>query len=168
MKHLLYFLHRRLTAAYIILPSLRCPFVTAAFRTHNMLYHTETPEAANAQEGDMTTTSSPAAELGGEAVKPYKYSPIAAREQIRCLALEPAQDADQPIVCTLKTYRLDNLPDFEAVSYAWGTSGTMSCAITCDKRSKFVTPNLAAALRQCRLPDRERTLWADSICIDRK
>lgn len=171
MKHLIYFFLERLAAACAILPSLRRPFNISALRRYlNMLYRTEFPEAETVSAGHKAAMlPSPVAGVGCDAIQlPYQYSRIAAREQIRCLSLEPAEDADQPIVCTLKTYQLDSLPKFEAISYAWGTSGTMSDPITCDNKTMLVTPNLAAALRQCRLPDRERRLWADSICIDRK
>lgn len=97
-------------------------------------------------------------------LEPYQYAPISSRVEIRCVTLEPGK-SDEPLVCTLCTHQLDSEPHFEAVSYVWG-KGPRSCQISCDGRQLLITPNLRSALRQCRLPDSKRVLWADSICID--
>ncbi|KUI73226.1 Heterokaryon incompatibility protein 6, OR allele [Cytospora mali] len=97
-------------------------------------------------------------------LEPYKYDRLSNPEEIRCLRLEPGQ-GDEPLSCTLKAYRLDEDPQYEAISYVWGTSNR-SHEIQCDGLPLFITPNLRDALQQCRLSDRSRLLWADSICID--
>ncbi|KAF1363555.1 HET-domain-containing protein [Lizonia empirigonia] len=60
---------------------------------------------------------------------------------------------------------------FEALSYTWGDDAETTPIRIVDvdagkSGSLVVRPNLAAALRYLRYPDRERTLWIDALCID--
>lgn len=98
-------------------------------------------------------------------LQPYKYSPISP-EEIRCLVLEPGRGRER-LSCTLTVHRLDDNPEYEAISYAWGKPDRCH-TIRCDGGRMLITPNLRDALRQCRLPDRARFLWADSVCINQK
>jgi hypothetical protein len=84
--------------------------------------------------------------------------------EIRLLVISPGQPSD-PVSCRLEKVRLDDNPNFEALSYVWGKDGNTR-KITCSGKPCFVTPNLHDALRNFRLPDRERVLWADALCID--
>lgn len=54
---------------------------------------------------------------------------------------------------------------FEAISYVWG-SNTGYHTILLNGNAHQITANLHDRLRQCRLPDQSRSLWADSICIN--
>ncbi|KAF6818395.1 heterokaryon incompatibility protein [Colletotrichum musicola] len=68
-------------------------------------------------------------------------------------------------------------PDFEAVSYAWGTeefTDTLNVAFTTEPKSGeeersgriSVTPNVASLLRSLRHATDHRVLWIDAICIN--
>ncbi|KAJ0116046.1 Heterokaryon incompatibility protein 6 [Diaporthe amygdali] len=94
----------------------------------------------------------------------YKYTPISPQDEIRCLILEPGQDED-PLTGSIKTYKLTEAPEYEAISYAWGLPLFRS-EIVCDGRQISITRTLRDSLRQCRLPNEQRVLWADSICIN--
>lgn len=102
-----------------------------------------------------------------ESHQPYEYQPLPDGDYVRRLILEPGTD-DDPLVGRLEvieaTHAKDSRP-FEAISYAWGTGGRNQ-PITIDGKRMPITTTLSDALRQTRYPDRSRSLWADSICID--
>ncbi|KAF5510905.1 putative transporter [Colletotrichum siamense] len=56
---------------------------------------------------------------------------------------------------------------YEALSYTWGDPNDRT-QIYLDDRPFSVTANLESALRCLRLPDTDRVLWTDSICINQK
>jgi hypothetical protein len=94
---------------------------------------------------------------------------------IRLLRLRPSADPLSPIHCKLVVYPLDCRPadahQYEALSYAWGTSDnsriiwiefeTLSIEVQ-------VTQNLHAALIRLRNPYFERNLWIDALCINQE
>ncbi|KAF4943485.1 hypothetical protein FSARC_14908 [Fusarium sarcochroum] len=57
---------------------------------------------------------------------------------------------------------------YEALSYTWGTASSPRelCTIRINGFTHRITPNLYDALVALRLPDRVRTIWVDSICIN--
>lgn len=69
-------------------------------------------------------------------------------------------------------------PVYEALSYVWGEraeeelafvksgSNSLECPDSISSTTVKLRPNLAAAVRFLRLPDRRRTLWVDSLCIN--
>jgi hypothetical protein len=59
----------------------------------------------------------------------------------------------------------DSVTLYEAISYTWG-DGTKKEDIICDGKRQQITASLASTLRRVRLPDRNRVLWADGICIN--
>ena len=63
----------------------------------------------------------------------------------------------------------ENEIKYEALSWCWGTEDPIY-AIQIEYRGttykKKVTRELALALKYLRLPDKERTLWIDAICIN--
>lgn len=69
-------------------------------------------------------------------------------------------------------YKKDSLveaqPEFEALSYTWGTEPPSKfLIIEGTTRTKFaVRPNLLGALKHFRYPEKTRTLWIDAICIN--
>jgi hypothetical protein len=54
---------------------------------------------------------------------------------------------------------------YEALSYTWGQPDLVF-PIECNGLLCHVTPNLGAALRPLRYPDKHRYLWADCLCIN--
>ncbi|KAK4212136.1 heterokaryon incompatibility protein-domain-containing protein [Rhypophila decipiens] len=94
----------------------------------------------------------------------YEYQQLPHGDFVRYLILHPGKD-DEPLSCSLNVSLLDQAPQFEAISYVWGTP-LKDQEIECDGKSLFITANLRDALRCVRWPTESRTLWADSICID--
>ncbi|KAH8596691.1 heterokaryon incompatibility protein-domain-containing protein [Bisporella sp. PMI_857] len=93
------------------------------------------------------------------------YSPLDRQtNELRVLILHSGTEADQ-IQCTLKTYRLDDCPAFEALSYAWGDSELVE-PVFINKSRVMVTHNLGVALRHLRYTQWSRTLWIDAVCIN--
>lgn len=122
----------------------------------------------------------------------YEYQPLPDEESIRVLVLAPGKGSD-PLSGVLKVIHLSNrrqtlrsaqrrhkrhkassesevirwTPEihYEAISYVWG-SYEKNVTILLSGKTHQITPNLSDALHQCRLRDKPRALWADSICID--
>lgn len=94
------------------------------------------------------------------------YQTLPPGNYIRYLVLEPGTRLD-PIICGLEQANLDNAPDFEAVSYVWGSS-VKNDKITCNNKTTHITANLSEALRRVRDSAESRALWADSICINQE
>ncbi|PVH96482.1 hypothetical protein DM02DRAFT_499644, partial [Periconia macrospinosa] len=91
--------------------------------------------------------------------------------EIRLLSLLPGKKGDL-IRCKLSKGRFKvSLPpqyNYEALSYVWGKS-TQNRYIMLDNKKDFpVTDNLYAALGRLRRPEKARTLWVDSLCIDQQ
>ncbi|KAH6889168.1 heterokaryon incompatibility protein-domain-containing protein [Thelonectria olida] len=95
----------------------------------------------------------------------YEYGVLQDKHFIRYLILQPSSLNSDPLVCTLHTAHLDDIPRFEAMSYVWGTPAKNQ-SVTCDGKVIRITANLHDALRQVRFEDKLRTLWVDSICIN--
>ncbi|KAF1929954.1 HET-domain-containing protein [Didymella exigua CBS 183.55] len=94
----------------------------------------------------------------------YEYGELP-QDAFRYLTLNSGVGND-PLVCTLHTSRIDKA-DYEAISYVWG-SEEQPDDIECDGMLLKTTSNLKDALRQVRLADSPRRLWADSVCINQK
>ncbi|KAK6606664.1 hypothetical protein H4I95_04313 [Botrytis cinerea] len=63
---------------------------------------------------------------------------------------------------------LENKPQYEALSYIWGSTENPVKAHVLGETSTMIQigASLAVALRQLRYTDKPRTLWIDSICIN--
>jgi ankyrin repeat protein len=59
----------------------------------------------------------------------------------------------------------DQERQYEAVSYTWGQSEKVAVVNIGDKQLR-ITPNLNLILRDLRLPEADRMLWIDAICIN--
>jgi len=97
----------------------------------------------------------------------YEYESLPDGRFVRYLILHPARIDTDPIACTLRTVHLDEVPEFEAISYVWGVP-VKNQPVTCNGKVIRTTSSLRNALRQVRLPDKPRTLWVDSICINQE
>ncbi|KAK0752885.1 heterokaryon incompatibility protein-domain-containing protein [Schizothecium vesticola] len=94
------------------------------------------------------------------------YTPIdSANGEIRLLTLEPANNVDDPIVCSLEQVFLSENPVYEALSYTWG-SPTPTCQLQLNGRTVDVQENAAAAMRRLRSTTAPRKLWIDAICTN--
>ena len=62
-------------------------------------------------------------------------------------------------------HSLKHEPEYEAISYTWA-SDEPATLVDCGYGSFPITTNVATMFRRLRLPDRSRTLWIDTICIN--
>ena len=84
--------------------------------------------------------------------------------QIRILNLLPGK-WEEDIISTLDTAELENQPEFEALSYCWGTLAGVQY-IRVNENHLQVSPNLYGALQNLRDASTHRKLWIDTICIN--
>jgi len=106
----------------------------------------------------------------------YTYKSLAYDDSIRILILEPSK-RQEPIQCSLVPVRLSEKPEYDALSYVWGTDEP-SHEIFIDGQKAMIRANLySALLRFRRSPERnnsqeasdrnlQRRLWVDALCID--
>jgi hypothetical protein len=81
--------------------------------------------------------------------------------------IEPGRDQDR-IVCRLQLCNIrQGPPEYEALSYVWGTSKER-VDIICNGQAIKITRNLGEALQRVRLGDRPRLIWADALCINQR
>ena len=124
---------------------------------------------------------------------PYVYDKLdRTRRQIRISLIHPGAFED-PIKCSLRTVSLDDDPQYETLSYAWGAP-VLDHTVLVDGAALNVTKNLHNALQYLRRqqqpfsedgyessgnialktdvttsswdPEASRVLWADAICIN--
>ena len=97
----------------------------------------------------------------------YSYKGLPSESaHIRRLILQPGV-SDDPLVGTLEVVSLNDAAHvypFEAISYVW-RSEKKDRTITIDGKTLAIPKRLHDALRQTRLKDHRRALWADAICI---
>ncbi|KAG8525465.1 uncharacterized protein KY384_009109 [Bacidia gigantensis] len=87
------------------------------------------------------------------------------RRQIRLVTILPSNDSSSLIECTIRIVQIDDLLNYEALSYVWGTTDD-SVRILIETEPFIVTKNLGSALRQLRDTKEARTMWIDAICIN--
>lgn len=92
-----------------------------------------------------------------------KYTSLAPGE-IRLLTIYPSRYHKAFLRCQLHHEALNGAV-YDALSYAWGTSGPTE-HIYVDEEEVAVTPSLLAALRHLRGREKTRTLWVDALCIN--
>lgn len=97
----------------------------------------------------------------------YQYRPLRYPDSVRILRLAPSPNFDDPIHCTLGTYRLsDPKLKFEPLSYTWGDARDVERVfIGGDRAPLCVTRNCFNALKSLRRHNTARSLWIDAICI---
>lgn len=94
----------------------------------------------------------------------WLYGPLPPGNLIRCLILQPGLE-DEPLEGRLNIVNLDDCPQYEAISYVWGST-VRSQTFVCDGNLTHITVSLSMALRRFRYTEKPRVLWADSICIN--
>jgi hypothetical protein len=104
----------------------------------------------------------PATQLTGR----YIYRQLEDRNSIRLLHLEPARRGD-PIKGRIFHTSFSTKPEYEALSYTWG-SPAMHHKLLTDDGFVPITASLQSALTRLRFRDRTRVLWVDALCINQK
>jgi len=94
----------------------------------------------------------------------YRHAPLPTGPYTRCFILAPGSGKEE-LSGRLQVINLNDDPKFEAVSYVWGNP-ERKWSTLCDGAPLRITHSLRDALRRLRLPDRERVLWIDAICIN--
>ena len=92
------------------------------------------------------------------------YDSLQENGEIRLLILQPGA-GDEPIIGELLPAKIFDLPNYEALSYVWG-SETPCNTIRIHGEERAIRDNLWRALKQLRYADTSRALWVDAICID--
>ena len=98
---------------------------------------------------------------------------------IRLLALHASVPHSAPLRATLSPATLaSSRGSYEALSYCWGDEsqrGLIALSVPSQRQSDpdrhhefemSITQSLVDALRHLRLPDRDRVLWVDAVCIN--
>ena len=94
------------------------------------------------------------------------YKPLnVERREIRLLHIKPSLKLEEQPQCSLETVSLDDNPQFEALSYAWGDPN-LTRPIRLENREWYATINLEAGLRYLRNPSEEVVIWVDALCVD--
>lgn len=121
---------------------------------------------------DPSATSRGSLPLKSQNFEAYQYTHLKEElHEIRLLTLLPGTfSSDIRLWLDITPLTADYVPEFEAVSYAWGSA--------CDPVNIFVgkigrktlpvTQNLAEALQYFRYKDKPRTLWIDAICVNQQ
>ena len=97
----------------------------------------------------------------------YQYTPLpTSPPSIRLAHISPGPPSS-PLSITLHPVPLFTTPPptYEALSYTWGPP-TPKSHIQLYNLHHPVNPNLSIALQRLRLPDQERIVWIDALCID--
>ena len=92
------------------------------------------------------------------------YSRLPTPRSVRLLDIAPGTSSE-PVKASLLVVELDAAPDFEALSYVWGTTAD-PVVVACDGEPISVTQNLHAALLRLRFVDVTRRVWIDALCIN--
>ncbi|KAF1915312.1 heterokaryon incompatibility protein-domain-containing protein [Ampelomyces quisqualis] len=96
----------------------------------------------------------------------YRYQRLRGPRSVRILELLP-EKRGSPLQCHLREVKLDDAPNYEAVSYVWGAPDVMK-QITCDTLPSDITKSCSYALHYLRLEEEARLLWIDACCINQK
>ncbi|KAH6696658.1 heterokaryon incompatibility protein-domain-containing protein, partial [Leptodontidium sp. MPI-SDFR-AT-0119] len=105
------------------------------------------------------------------------YQPLSSA-QIRLLRVHSSADPYSEILCDLFAVDLNTKSGatvvgssvkvrYEALSYTWGDPQPSS-TIQMDGLPYWVSANLFEGLQRLRLPDQDRVLWIDAVCINQK
>ena len=114
----------------------------------------------------------------------YQYEPLCEPRAFRLVTLHSGSHRAL-LKCSVKNYTLDDSPEFQALSYTWGSPypdedgdsdgekrsrglelPTRSCNLDCSEGYLLVMSNLLDALYQLRDNDSDLQLWIDAICIN--
>jgi len=84
---------------------------------------------------------------------------------IRLIRIEPAQQDNDPLACTLVDVTFIEKPRYDALSYRWG-DGAAKRHIILNGDGFLVGKNLEDALRYLRSHTQGTLFWIDALCIN--
>jgi hypothetical protein len=97
-----------------------------------------------------------------------EYQPLnRERNEFRLLQILPGIGPDSRIECNMVHASLDDSPDYDALSYAWGDTKDVKL-ISLNGHPFHVTANLRGALSRLRQFSIGRSIWIDAICINQR
>lgn len=105
----------------------------------------------------------------------HQHSSIDAKTEIRLIELfaarEPSPEgkSNEYIRCKIQVHKLEEAPDYEALSYTWGNMmPSLPISLIQDSGDTWIgtTPQLMMALRRLRLSSGSRLLWIDQLSIN--
>jgi hypothetical protein len=82
---------------------------------------------------------------------------------IRTVTIVPSEERWGPVECILEQAPLADPPEYNAVSYTWGSKSNPG-TITLNKRPFMVTDSLLIALMHLRARGLYGPLWIDALC----
>jgi hypothetical protein len=91
----------------------------------------------------------------------YNYKVLPSATSFRVAELLPGHDGED-IVCKLHTSDWESIPEYEAISYAWGDP-KLKAPVFCDGKTIEVTKSLHSGLSHFRYPDESRLVRADAL-----
>jgi Heterokaryon incompatibility protein (HET) len=95
----------------------------------------------------------------------YQYQTLpSGGHHIRLVKLDEGEKTGE-ITCSVIQCPISAAPEYEAVSYCWG-SPLEKTQVTCDGKALHVPLSLRPFLLRTRAKGRQRTLWIDSICVN--
>ena len=93
----------------------------------------------------------------------YPYEGLLTKASFRVFELLPGTEHDA-VSGKLRTVNWDDMPQYEAISYAWGNPNRKVPVLVDGKRIE-VTLNLRTGLKHLRHRDHSRVLWVDAIWL---
>lgn len=100
----------------------------------------------------------------------YTFMDLETTRHIRLLTLLPGE-YDAHLLCTISEFPLDQTPDYEALSYAWGAPDAQDevrPSLSLNGQRFDISDTLEQALRRLRRPDIPRIMWIDRVCINQR
>ncbi|PSN60755.1 hypothetical protein BS50DRAFT_578933 [Corynespora cassiicola Philippines] len=94
------------------------------------------------------------------------YTPLKETD-IRLVYPLPCLDREEPVMCRIKSFNLEEKPDYDALSYVWGDWMQHSLA-KISGIGVMITQNLSEILKTIRAQEIGQIswLWIDALCID--
>lgn len=95
------------------------------------------------------------------------YSPLDNDVAQFRLLVVAAGIGEEPVEAWLELARFDEIANlnYETISYCWGDSQNV-VGVRLNGQAITVPASAAAAVRRIRLPNRERVIWLDALCIN--
>ena len=103
----------------------------------------------------------------------YRYKSLCATDEIRLLVLNPAQDINAPLSCSIVHYiRSAHNTEYSAVSYTWGDQEFIQTLEVVGDGNTIsvikITPTVVTILHHFRAPGEARSLWIDAIYLNQE